>query len=102
MKFYKDQCLKDVEHLKNEVLRENVSQIIKWGVQTHSLFEWGNYLAEEVGEVAKAIAELEYRNGTKEELYKEAIQVATLALKLAEMVKYGYEADVPVSSEAKR
>jgi NTP pyrophosphatase (non-canonical NTP hydrolase) len=38
-----------------------------------------------LGELAKAIGEFEYRNGTKEEVAKEAIQVATLALKIAEM-----------------
>ena len=90
MKFYKDQTLNDGQVL-TDVFKENQRQVAKWGIQTHSLFEWQNYLTEELGEVAKAIAEFEYRGGTKEEVYKEAIQVATLALKIAEMVKYGYE-----------
>jgi NTP pyrophosphatase (non-canonical NTP hydrolase) len=43
------------------------------------------YLTEEVGELAEAISEFEYRGGEKENIKKEAIQVATLAAKIAEM-----------------
>ena len=68
-------------------MKELQNQISKWGVQTHSMFEWLNYTLEELGELAKAVSELEYRNGSKEEIYNEAIQVATLSLKIAEMIK---------------
>ena len=68
-----------------KIVNESCSQINKWGIQTHSSFEWLTYTAEELGELAKAIAEFEYRDGTKEQVVKEAIQVATLALKIAEM-----------------
>ena len=88
MKQYKDLQLADSHDLWFAIDAENQHQLKKWGVQTHSLFEWGNYLTEEVGEVAKAIAELEYREGTTNAVYKECIQVATLALKIAEMVKH--------------
>ncbi len=67
------------------MLDEHFFQIKKWGIQTHSFFEWCNYITEELGELAKAIAENEYRHGTKQEIIDEAIQVATLALKIAEM-----------------
>ena len=67
---------------------ENRFQIHKWGKQTHSLFEWCNYTTEEMGELAKAIAEFEYRDGSAEQIIHEAVQVATLALKIAEMLKY--------------
>lgn len=67
------------------VAAENENQIKKWGVQTHTPFEWLTYTTEELGELAQAISEHYYRTGSKEDVAKEAIQVATLALKIAEM-----------------
>jgi NTP pyrophosphatase (non-canonical NTP hydrolase) len=67
------------------VYRENIKQLEKWGVQTHSPFEWLAYTTEELGELAEAISEFEYRGGLAENVVKEAIQTATLALKIAEM-----------------
>lgn len=64
---------------------ENFRQLAKWGIQDVSAFEWMTYIAEEVGELAKAISEHEYRDGLEGEVAKEAIQVATLSLKVAEM-----------------
>lgn len=64
---------------------ENESQLIKWGVQIHTPFEWLTYTTEELGELAQAISEHYYRGQSKENVVKEAIQVATLALKIAEM-----------------
>ena len=75
------------ERIQPDIETENFRQIAKWGNQTHSMFEWQNYLTEEVGELAKAISEHEYRNGTIEEIYDEAMQVATLAIKIAMMIK---------------
>ena len=63
------------------VREEHRKQFKKWGVQKRTLFEWLCYLTEEVGELAKAIAENEYRNGDIKEVKKEAIQVAALAFK---------------------
>ena len=85
MNQYTDQKLDNFYTLLPLITIENRNQLKKWGVQTHSSFEWLAYLTEEVGEVSKAISEYEYRNGTKEEIVKEAIQAATLALKIAEM-----------------
>lgn len=85
MKQYTDLKLRDYEHLFRLVGDEHHRQIAKWGVQTVSSFEWLTYTAEELGSLAKAIGEHEYRRGSKEEVVKEAIQVATLALKIAEM-----------------
>jgi len=84
-KQYTDQCLKDGEWILGKLFTEHANQIIKWGVQTHSAFEWLAYTTEELGELAEAISEHEYRNGPKEKVVSEAIQVATLALKIAEM-----------------
>lgn len=64
---------------------EGERQVKKWGVQDRDPMEWLCYLTEEVGELAEAIAENRYRGGLVEDVEKEAIQVATLAAKIAEM-----------------
>lgn len=40
-------------------------------------------LHEESGEVAKALLELKYGNGPKQDVWKEAVQVAVMALRIA-------------------
>ena len=85
MKQYTDLKLRYLSSLFLKVDAENTRQLDKWGIQTHTAFEWLAYTAEELGELAKAISEHEYRQGIKEQVIKEAIQVATLALKIAEM-----------------
>jgi len=85
MKQYTDLMLKDNTWILRKVIDENIYQQKKWGIQTHSAFEWLTYTAEELGSLAKAIGEYEYRYGTKQRIVKEAIQLATLALKIAEM-----------------
>jgi hypothetical protein len=67
------------------VYRENVRQLEKWGIQDHEPFEWLGFATEELGETAKAIGEFTYREGLVEDVVKEAIQTATLMLKIAEM-----------------
>lgn len=85
MKQYTDQCLTDKEWILSKIHEENTRQITKWGIQTHSAFEWLAYITEELGELSEAISEHEYTGGSKEKVVLEAIQVATLALKIAEM-----------------
>lgn len=87
MKQWTDRRLESFADLEGYVQNENGFQLMKWGIQTHSPFEWMCYLTEEVGELAKAIAEAEYRAEDKREIVREAIQVATLALKIAEMAE---------------
>lgn len=89
----KDLCFKYLSpenSLGDLILLESERQLKKWGIQDHSPFEWMAYITEEVGELAKAISEFEYRKGSREEISKEAIQVATLCLKLVEMYNYPY------------
>ena len=85
MKAYRDRCLEKDAWIIKKIQNENSSQLMKWGVQVRTSFEWLTYTTEELGELAKAIVEYESRDGTKDEVVKEAIQVATLALKIAEM-----------------
>jgi len=67
------------------VYRENLAQLEKWGVQDHSAFEWLAFTCEELGELSEAITEWHFRDGLPNDCVKEAIQVATLSLKIAEM-----------------
>jgi len=69
------------------IFAEHERQINKWGRQVRSIFEFLAYLTEELGELSKAISEAVYRNKDIQEIEKEAIQVATLALKIANMAK---------------
>ncbi len=81
--------MKDLE-LRNPELfemikEESLRQIRKWGIQDRDPFEWLAYITEELGELSCAISEYEYRGGLQSEVVNEAVQVATLALKIAEM-----------------
>ena len=75
--------LRTIEDL---IMDEHLKQISKWGVQTHTAWEWITYTNEEMGEVNKSLSEWIYRNGTKEDLLKEIIQTVTLLLKMYEMI----------------
>lgn len=92
MKEYTDQCLDSIKRLTEEIRLEHNRQIKKWGIQTRTAFEWITYTTEELGSLAKAIGEYEYRDGSKDKVVSEAIQVATLALKIAEMY---YDEELP-------
>ena len=64
---------------------EDFKQIEKWGHQKHSPFEWLAYTIEELGELSNAISEYVYRKGSIDDIIKEAVQTATLSLKIAQM-----------------
>lgn len=72
---------------KIAVLTEDANQLRKWGVQTHTLAEWAVIIAEEEGELQKEMCEAHFRPAEADysALRAEAIQVATLALKIARM-----------------
>lgn len=67
------------------VYRENTAQLEKWGVQDHEPVWWLAFATEELGELSEAISEFTFRGGLVESVVKEAIQTATLCLKIAEM-----------------
>lgn len=83
----KDLCLKGLTELEELVVAENIRQLDKWGIQDHSPFEWLVITAEEFGEMNQAVLENHYQpeNVNPEKVVKEAIQTATLCLKIAEM-----------------
>ena len=71
----------------DKLLMEDQRQVKKWGVQRHDPFIWMTILTEEVGELAQAILKAKFEKGAIERIATEAIQVATLALKIAKMSK---------------
>ncbi len=80
----RDLCLRS-NLMFAKVKDENARQIAKWGVQDHDPFEWLGFAMEELGETSDAISEHRWRGGSAEDVAKEAIQAATLCLKIAEM-----------------
>jgi len=82
----KDLSLKGWAFLEGQVFDENLRQLDKWGIQNHNAVEWYAITAEECGELAKAMLEYHF-DGDRHayEVVKEAIQTATLCLKIAEM-----------------
>lgn len=82
----KDLCLNNPQ-LYNLIREEHERQLAKWGVQDHSPFEWLAFTLEELGETSDAISDWHFRGGSAEAVVKEAMQTATLALKIAEMFK---------------
>ncbi len=85
----KDLCLKNLPNLIELIESENQRQIGKWGIKDHDLPTWMLILNEEVGELNKAVLEQWVSGGDYREFRRqvrlEAIQVATLALKITEM-----------------
>ena len=86
-----DKMLENIGDLTLMVMEENVRQVKKWGVQNHSAFIWMAALSEEVGELAEAMLKHELGGEPSQACVDEAIQVATLALKVAEMYKFNKE-----------
>ena len=64
----------------DKISAEDVRQRAKWGEQWHEASMWYVILGEEFGELGKAILEEE-----SVDIIAEAVQVATLALKIAWM-----------------
>ena len=87
MKEYTDLQLVSIDKLVEDILIESDEQVRKWNIQTKSLPEWMLYATEEVGELADAILEFTYREGNVVKAYSEAIQVVTLYLKIAEIIR---------------
>ena len=86
MKKLTDKKLLDNEWIIKKIQDENAYQLQKHGLQSRLPFEWLTYTTEELGELAQAITDYEYGwSDNKESIVEEAVQVATLALKIAEM-----------------
>lgn len=80
------------EDIWRQLQNEDASQMAKWGIQRHDIFRWLAFTMEELGELSQAVSEYVYREGNLKDISKEAIQVATLAGKIACMVQREKEA----------
>jgi NTP pyrophosphatase (non-canonical NTP hydrolase) len=72
-----------------EIRAERARQDANWGDQTHSLFVYMTVLAEECGEVARAVHDLRFAGGTRESVREELIQVAAVAVQIVERMDGG-------------
>lgn len=82
----KDLCLETFNSFISPMIYwENHKQIKKWGIQKHSAATWMLILSEEHGELAQAILQYHYEGKDIDKIIKEAIQAATVAIKIAEM-----------------
>jgi NTP pyrophosphatase (non-canonical NTP hydrolase) len=72
-----------------DVGNERVFQNQKWGKQRHLMGDWLKILVEEVGEVAQAmqIGDVSYKESDSDDLYIELVQVAAVAVAIAEHVR---------------
>jgi NTP pyrophosphatase (non-canonical NTP hydrolase) len=70
---------------------ERERQDQKWGLQRHCWGKWLGILGEEFGEVCQAINRINFPTDAKEtdadDLYEELIQVAAVAVAIAEHVR---------------
>lgn len=83
---YTDQTFVRIDDMYELVFEEHLRKLKQWGIQTHTIWQWLGYITEELGELSAAIGEAFHRGGDPAEVVHEAIQVATLSLKVAEMV----------------
>ena len=67
----------------HQIERERNAQDEKWGFpQRNTCCEWSSILAEEVGELAKELNELNFGRGNRERMRTEAVQVAAVAISI--------------------
>jgi NTP pyrophosphatase (non-canonical NTP hydrolase) len=80
----------DVDAASKYIDAEDGNQIRKWGTQTHTAQGWGIIVAEEFGELIHAINDYYFEHPGDplrhlSNIQKEAVQLATLALKVRQM-----------------
>ena len=76
-----------LENVAMMIGTESQAQYKKHGFQRRRLFEWLAFITEEHGELSQAMSEYLYRDGDLERVAEEAVQVATLAIKVAYMAR---------------
>lgn len=70
----------------NSVLAERERQDDKWGEQNHDPFTWLAVLMEEVGELSQCALHLKFGGPEAEDLRKEVVQVAAVAVAFIESI----------------
>ena len=67
------------QHWITQILSERDRQDAKWGFpQENTYCEWSSILAEETGELAKELNELNFGRGSVDRMTEEAVQVAAV------------------------
>lgn len=69
-----------------DVTAERRRQAAKWGVQSHTWPEWLVILSEEVGEVGRAMCGVLWGGDDLEQLRRELVQVAAVAVQIIEAI----------------
>jgi len=84
-----------------DILNERDRQDEKWGIQVHDFGFWMAILGEEFGELCKEALERNFREGAATtRIYEEAIQVAAVAMRIAEQAEeYNYPLSLEPSNE---
>lgn len=89
----KDQDLRSwfwhVEVFLSQTREARLAQLRKWGYQSHDIHKWLSILTEEVGELAKSSLENKGTASDQEQIETEAIQVAAVALAIAQYQRKG-------------
>jgi NTP pyrophosphatase (non-canonical NTP hydrolase) len=68
------------------VIIERRSQNRKWGEQNHDMPTWLAILHEETGELSQAVLHAKFGGPAARDLFKEAVQVAAVALQIVEFL----------------
>lgn len=88
-----------------EILAERNRQDLKWGEQNHVMEKWVPILGEEFGELCEAINETIFENGSDkggyENIRKEAIHVAAVAVGFLECIERNKEKFFPKGGKTK-
>ena len=84
--------------MNNLMKYEEIDGELQIAIQKHpnwpkDLFIQHTILAEEVGEVAKAILHLKYEDGTVQGLYKEILQSAAMCMRMLDYLQVQYYID---------
>lgn len=64
----------NMDTVNTAVLKEIDRQFVKFGVQEHASQMWFLIATEEIGEIAKALIEHHFRNGSVKDIYKETVE----------------------------
>lgn len=79
------------------ILAERDRQDKKWGYpQENTYCEWASILAEETGELAREMNELNFGRGDVSRMEAEAVQVAAVALSILEQQMMAYQTTIKV------
>ena len=72
-----------------QIVSERFRQQQKWGPQTHEMPVWMCILHEETGELSEAILHAKFGGNQSKEVFKEAVQVAAVAMQIVEFLLDG-------------